>query len=95
MSCIRGKAIHGIKILKFLLDVDTHRCTGLFSHQNTSRFYFDNGTQVYTGRVEVCIDGVSLPVCADGLNTTNESYPSQQTLDNVCVFLYGSGEFID
>ena len=47
---------------------------------------------MYTGRVEVCIDGVSLPVCADGLNTT-ASYPSQQTLDNLCAELQGSGEF--
>ena len=41
----------------------------------------------------MCVDEVLLPVCADGLNATNASQPSQQTLDNLCAYFRGSGEF--
>ena len=63
-------------------------CSGsLFRYQNTSYFYFANNTQVQTGRVEVCVDGTYIPVCADGLNSSLLSQPMSEELNGVCSIL--------
>ena len=85
------KLYHEERNIKLIpLARDTPRCFGLFLYESASNLRFDNGTEVYTGRVEACVDGESLPVCIDGLNTT-ESQPSQETLDNICNEHVGRG----
>ena len=61
------------------------KCDGsLFQYQNTSYFYFANNTQVQTGRVEVCVDGTYIPVCANGLNSSILSQPRSEELNGIC-----------
>ena len=60
-------------------------CDGsLFQPADQSHFTFANNTQVYTGRLEVCLDGVYVPVCSSALNY-NE-------LDNVCGSAFSNGK---
>ena len=48
----------------------------LYRFGNRSSFSFSNNTQVYTGRLEVCLNGSYVPVCASAL--------SYDELDDVC-----------
>lgn len=50
---------------------------------NSSVFTFPNRTRLYTGRVDICINGTAYPVCANGLNTTLGVIPSAN-LTGVC-----------
>ena len=63
-------------------------CDGsLFQYQNTSYFYFANGTRVRTGRVEVCVDGTYIPVCANGLNSSLLSQSRSEELNGICKII--------
>ena len=67
------------------LHTDLPSCDGsLFQYQNTSYFYFANDTQVQTGRVDVCVDGTYIPVCANGLNSSILSQPRSEELNGIC-----------
>ena len=48
---------------------------------NTGSGYFNNGSRVVVGRVEVCINNVYTPVCNDALDQTLAEY--------VCYGSYG------
>lgn len=52
----------------------------LFQLHNSSSFTYYNETRVSTGRVEVCINGTSYPVCANGFNITMGVIP----FTNIC-----------
>ena len=70
-------------------------CDGsLFQYQNTSYFYFANGTRVRTGRVEVCVDGTYIPVCANGLNSSLLSQSRLEELNGICKIIMSYGKLI-
>ena len=65
------------------------KCLGsLYQLSNQSFFTFSNNTQVYTGRLEVCLNGARVPVCASAI--------SDYQLDDVCrSVLYDDGMFVE
>ena len=55
-------------------------------------FSYANNTYVATGRIEACVNGVYYPVCANGLNNTLSSPPTNYQLDGVCNDIFYSGK---
>ena len=59
------------------------KCPGsLYQLSNQSSFTFSNNTQVYTGRLEVCLNGDRVPVCTSAI--------SDYELDSVCRDAFSS-----
>ena len=56
----------------------------LFRLVNESSFSFANKTQVYTGRVEVCLNQSYVPVCSDAIDYDD--------LDSICKAEHSTSE---
>ena len=55
-------------------------------------FSYANNTNIATGRIEACVNNVYYPVCANGLNNTLSSPPTNYQLDGVCNDVLSSGK---
>ena len=70
----------------------TPDCTQLFQMADRGTFNYANYTFIRTGRIEACVDNVYYPVCANGLNNTLPSPPTNYQLDGVCNDVFYSGK---
>ena len=76
---------HSVYLIFIFLHTVLPTCVkALFQYQSISFFSFANGTQVRTGRVEVCVDSTYIPVCANGLNSSLLSQPQSEELNGIC-----------
>ncbi len=71
----------------FVFNLGVPACSDfIYQQANRSYFTFSNGTKTYTGRLEVCLNGVYVPVCDSGLDV-NE-------LNDVCSTVLGSKSLV-